>query len=209
MGDEHYDDSKPTTYLQYLDMKNLYGYAMTQKLPTGFFRSSIPSDSATGYVLEVSLAYPNHLHDAHSDYALAPERKHIRNEDLSPYAKTLWKKLHGKNEDDELPSRVTVENLVTTLEDKDHYVVHYRNLRLYLQLGMEIKQIHRVLEFHQEFWMKSYIDFNTEQRKKATSFQKNFYRLMNCSVFGKITSFLRFCYTKSKIVSVNFKFIRT
>ena len=84
LGDEHYDDSKPTTYLQYLDMNNLYGYAMTQKLPTGFFRfladdeikeldiSSIPSDSPTGYVLEVSLAYPNHLHEA-------PERKHIRN----------------------------------------------------------------------------------------------------------------------------------
>ena len=198
LGEQHYDSTKPTSYLQYLDMNNLYGYAMAQKLPTGLFRfldeeemeefniNSKAKDGSKGYILEVSLTYPEQLHDLHSDYPLAPERKKVDDHDLSPYATLLWKKLNGKKTDDKLPPRAAVEKLLTTLSDKDHYVVHYRTLQLYIQQGMEIKQIHRVLEFHQEAWMKSYIDFNTEQRKKAkTTFQKNFYKLMNCAVFGE------------------------
>ena len=74
LGEEHYDPKKPTSYLQYLDMNNLYGFAMQYPLPTGFFRFlneeeiknidilSIPADASTGYLLEVSLTYPKHLH---------------------------------------------------------------------------------------------------------------------------------------------------
>ena len=85
-----------------------------------------------------------------------------------------------------MPPRASVEKLITSLDDKNSYVLHYRNIQLYLLLGMEIKKTHRVLEFYQEAWMKSYIDFNTKERKKAKSaFQKKFYKLMNCSVFGE------------------------
>ncbi|MEW8545032.1 MAG: hypothetical protein AB2693_16025, partial [Candidatus Thiodiazotropha sp.] len=146
----------------------------------------IPKDGDTGYILEVALAYPKNLHDSHNDYPLAPEQKQVKDDQLSPYAANLWEKLHGKTDSEPLPSRAKVEKLMTTLEDKEKYVVHYRNLQLYLQLGLEIKDIHRILEFRQDAWMKPYIDFNTEMRKKATStFQKNFYKLMNVSVFGK------------------------
>lgn len=197
---DNYDVTKPTSYLLYLDMNNLYGLAMNEKLPIGSFRflnqreikqfviEHVPRDGDVGFMLEVSLEYPEHLHVLHNDYPLAPERKVIEDETLSPYSKLIWKKLHGKSEEDKLPPRGKVEKLVTTLEDKDHYVVHYRNLQLYLNLGMKIKQIHRILEFQQEAWMKPYIDYNTAMRKKATSpFQKNFYKLMNVSVFGKVS----------------------
>ena len=68
-----------------------------------------------------------------------------------------------------------------------NYVVHYRNLKLYVQLGMEIKSIRRPLEFDQDRWLKCYIDFNTQKRKIAkTQFKKNFYKILNCSVFAKM-----------------------
>ncbi|MCG8113271.1 MAG: DNA polymerase, partial [Candidatus Thiodiazotropha taylori] len=195
---DNYDPSEPTSYLLYLDMNNLYGFSMIQKLPTGSFRFlsereigqfdvlSVPEGGDKGYIVECSIKYGDHLHELHNDYPVAPEKKHVQDDELSPYAVGLWKQLHGKMDDDPLPPRVKVEKLMVTLEDKEKYVVHYRNLQLYLRLGLEIKNVHRVLEFSQEAWMKPYIDFNTEMRKKATStFQKNFYKLMNVSVFGK------------------------
>ena len=65
------------------------------------------------------------------------------------------------------------------------YVLHYQNLQLYLDLGLKIKKVHRVVEFDQSPWLKQYIDFNTEKRKHAkTSIKKDFFQLMNDGVFG-------------------------
>ena len=60
-----------------------------------------------------------------------------------------------------------VSKLVPTLRDKKEYVLHYRNLQLYLDLSLKIKKVHRVLKFDQSPWLKQYIDFNTEKRKHA------------------------------------------
>ena len=119
------------------------------------------------YILEVDLGYPEHLHDSHNDYPLAPEHKSISNDQLSPYAMAVWKKLHGKAESDKLPPRAKVEKLLTTLENNKNYVLHYGNLQLYLQLGMKLKKIHRILEFEQEAFLKPYIEFNTKMRQQA------------------------------------------
>ena len=85
-----------------------------------------------------------------------------------------------------------VEKLVLNLRDKNHYVLHYRNLQLYLSLGMKLKKVHRALRFEQSPWMEPYIRMNTELRKQATSaFEKDLYKLMNNSVFGKTMENLR------------------
>ena len=76
--------------------------------------------------------------------------------------------------------------------DKTKYVLHYWNLQLYLSLGMKLKKIRRILEFNETLWMEPYIRMNTEFRTKSKSaFEKDFYKLMNNSVFGKTMENLR------------------
>ena len=79
-----------------------------------------------------------------------------------------------------------VQKQILTLRDKDRYVLHYRNMQLYLSLGMRLKKVHRALRFDQSPWMEPYIRMNTELCRNATSdFEKDLYKLMNNSVFGK------------------------
>ena len=173
-------------YIMYLDANNLYGWAMSQCLPVSNFKwvkdldylekiiYDHPKDSDKGYMLEVDLEYPEELHDMHNSYPLAPESLVVQKEWMSEYQL----KLVGKSKE--------VKKLVPNLMDKKKYVVHYRNLQLYLSLGLKLKKIHRALEFTQSKWMEPYIRMNTELRKKATSdFEKDLYKLMNNSVFGK------------------------
>ena len=128
--------------------------------------------------------YPAHLHDAHNDYPLAPEKKSIKPQHMSEYQRRLMNDL-----DLTMPN---TEKLVLTLEDKEKYVTHYKNLQLYLSQGMRLKKVHRVIEFDQEPWMEPPIRMNTEFRKQAKSdFETDFHKLMNNSVFGKTMENLR------------------
>ena len=190
-----YDESKPNSYIMYLDANNLYGWAMSKPLPkSGFkWKRVMPTEeeimnkkenAKTGWILEVDLEYPAELHKEHNSYPLAPEKKVVKKECMSDYQKRLIKDLELKPPDS--------KKLLLTLEDKNDYVVHYENLKFYLKQGMKLKRVKRVLEFEQECWMEPYIRMNTEFRKQAKNdFEKNFYKLMNNSVFGKTMENLR------------------
>ena len=118
---------------------------------------SVDKKSDVGYLLEVDLDYPNELHELHNDYPLAPERLAVSNDMLSTYCKNIA---------DEYDIKVgNVKKLIPNLGNKTKYVLHYRNLQLYLSLGMKLTKIHRALLFKQFDSMKKYIDFNTKKKK--------------------------------------------
>ena len=164
---EEYDEECPSKYVRYLDANNLYGWAMSQHLLTGTFRwmtdkeinridlGKYKADGKKGLILEVDLECPQELHDLHNDCPVAPEKAKVSKDMLSGYCKGIAEKYNI--------SIGQVNKLFSMLRDKKEYVLHYRNLQLYLDLGLKIKKVHRVLEFDQSPWLKQYIDFNTEK----------------------------------------------
>jgi hypothetical protein len=193
---ETYDPAQSLSYLLYLDANNLYGYAMCQFLPKSAFKwntetwikeriLALNDVAEMGYLFEVDLHYPLSLHDLHNGYALAPENIQVKNHMLNEW-QTKVQIRDGKGWRYEERKDNGVKKLCTTFYDKEKYVVNYRTLKLYLQLGLELKHVHRVIEFEQSDFMNSYIMKNTEERKNAKNdFEKDFYKLMNNSVFGK------------------------
>jgi hypothetical protein len=126
------------------------------------------------------LAYPEGLHELHNSLPLAPERLLVTKDMLSPYAQSFNHPV-GK-----------VEKLVPNLYNKTKYITHYKNLKFYIEQGLILTKVHRVLAFDQEPWMKSYIDKNTESRKLASDdFEKDLYKLLNNAVFGKTMENMR------------------
>ena len=170
-----FDESKPSTFIQYFDANNLYGWAMSQKLPTEGFKwidvdkSKVlkllgKTDTNNFYIFEVDLDYPESLWDSHNDYPLASEKVKI----------------------DE------IDKLICSFHPKKHYVLHYGNLKQYLQEGMILKKVHRGIKFNQSPWMEPYIRKNTNLRKCTNNdFEKDFFKLMNNSVFGKTIENIR------------------
>ena len=192
-----YDPEESSKYIMYLDANNLYGYAMSESMPTGGFKwmtrreisefdlAQVGPDDDEGYILEVDLEYPAHLHDLHNDYPLAPESLPVTSDILSPYCTELLATL-GKS----APPKT--QKLIPNLHSKKKYVVHSQNLQFYVEMGMKVRKIHRILKFNQSQWLADYINFNTEKRKLATStFEKDFYKLLNNSMFGKSMEQLR------------------
>ena len=155
----------------HLDANNLYGWAMSQKFPVnGFewvkdlsqvkenFIKNYDENSDKGYFLEVDAEYPKNLFNLHRDLPFLNERKKI-----------------GKS-----------NKLICDVHDTKNSIVHIKSLKQVLNHGLIIKKVHRVTQINQKAWLKSYIDMNTKLRKKAKNdFEKDFFKLMNNSVFGK------------------------
>ena len=102
---------------------------------------SINEKSLIGYFLEVDLEYSGELHELHNDYPLTPEKLAVFSDMLSKYCKKISNKYEIKVGD--------AKKLIPNLGQKTNYVLHYRNLQLYLSLGIKLTKIHRVLEFEQ------------------------------------------------------------
>ena len=161
----NYNENKEDSYIYQVDCNNLYGWSMCQYLPTDGFEwiadfdltliDTYESKDSVGYVLQVDLDYPDHLHDNHSDYPLAPEHLKID--------KTV--------------------KLTQNLQNKKHYILHTDNLKYYLSKGLILKTIHKVIKFNQSAWLKPYIEKNSKLRQNAKNdFEKDYYKLLQTLV---------------------------
>ena len=144
------------------------------KFTTDFIKNyDVNSDK--GYMFEATIIYPEKLHDKHKDLPFLPDKQIINK----------------------------CQKLICSIYDKEKYVVHIRALKQALNYGLELEKVHNVIEFKQEAWMKSYIDMNTELRKNTNNeSDKNFFKLMNNSVFGKTMESVR-NYRDIKLVRAN------
>jgi hypothetical protein len=271
-----FDETKPRTYISYLDANNLYGGCMCMPLPTGSFKKlnidetlndeqikliintqarsiadnldqlalefpiatidyntlesignsvsfidvlKTADDSETGYVLVIDAEFPPELHALFNDYPIMPEKIEVKENMLSPYQNKLLTQdkcnecnlitrsniqcntctLTKCNECEFISCRscgfmqcdksqfIKCKKMVLSLLKKEKYTIHYRNLKLYIQLGLRVTKVHQIWSFNQSNFMKEkFIDFNTTLRQKAkSSFEQDFYKLKNNATFGK------------------------
>ena len=169
----NHNKNEESSYLEYLDANNLYGWTMSQKLPVRNFKwiekgdiskfnevfiKNYDENSNKGYIFEVDVKYPEKIRMLHSDLAFLPEIMKINK----------WTKLS------------------CTIQNKENYIIHIRALKQAVNHGLKLEKVHKVIELDQEAWLKPYIDMNTDLRKEAKNdFEKDFFKLMNNSVFGK------------------------
>ena len=160
-----YNKKKKSLCIQYWDVSNLYGWAMSQKLSVNNFEwikdtSQFIEDFIKNYVdesdernfLEVDVQHLEKLLELHDDLSFLPERIEIEK----------------------------VKKLVTNLHDKNEYVTHIRNLKQISNQRLVLKNVHRVIKFNQKAWVKACIDMSTGLRKNAKyDFEKDFFKLLN------------------------------
>ena len=173
---KNYHKNITSLYLMYLNANNLYGWRMSQKLPVNGFKwvkklskfnerssaedfiKNYDENSNKEYIIEVDVEYPKNLFNLHKDLPFLAERKEIEK----------------------------CKKLVCNIHSKENYVVRLRALKQALNHGLILKNVHRVVQFNQEGWLKPHIDLNTKLRTEAKSyFEKDFFKLMNNAVFGK------------------------
>ena len=198
MGKE-YNALLQAVYILYIDANNLYGLAMSRALPYGKFEwitdekleeirldihksiMKIDHEGPEGVILEVDLEIDPELHDKFNELPPAPIKRCVNPEELSrTYQQPLMADIGTGTGIYRTPK------LICDLANKTGYIAHYSTLQEYIKMGVKITKVHRGIQFCQKAWMAEYINFNTFKRSQARNeFEKNFWKLMNNSSFGK------------------------
>ena len=183
----------------YIDANNLYGWAMSQYLPTGDFKKikfgcdedyehdellideikedilNTPVDNEYGYFIECDLEYPAEIKEKTENFPLCPYQTKADPECFSDYMNSVKQ-----------PNYKPTEKLMCDLTNKQKYMIHYRMFKSYTKMGMKVTKIHTIYRLKQSLWLEKYIIHNTQKRTKAkTNFEKDLYKLMKNAFFGK------------------------
>lgn len=180
----------------YLDKNNLYGMAQSFALPHSEFEwmneeelkafdvtKDVTNEDGIGYILEVTLRYPERLHKEHNSFPLAPHTMTCEGDKLSDYATKCLDELKpsGKNRRSYKATKLTA-----TFHDRVEYLCHGINLKLYVELGLELVTIHRGIKFHQTAFLRPYIDLCTRKRAASkTKSESDYYKLQCNASYGK------------------------
>ena len=192
-------ESDESTKFLYVYANTLYGWAMSQYLPTGDFKkikfgcdedyeydeilideikadiSNTPDDNEYGYFIECDLEYPAEIKENTENFPLCAYQTKADPELFTTYMNSVKQ-----------PNYKPTEKLMWDLTNKQKYMIHYRMFKFYTKMGMKVTKIHTIYRFKQSLWLEKYINHNTQKRTKAkTNFEKDLYNLMNNAFFGK------------------------
>jgi len=183
----HHATRSSTDDLLYIDANNLYGYALSLKLPISDFKwvdgcdiLEKFNDKSINMVLEVDITIPENLMDYCDDLPFAPEKRKIQKQWLTDYM---------NSENDQFHS---TEKLLLTHFKKEKYVVHADILKFYQSQGVIVDTYHRAIEFKEDYVFREYITYNSIKRSNAkNAFTKDYYKLKNNALYGKSVENLR------------------
>ena len=194
MGDRHVQSDENKQIL-YIDANNLYGWAMSQYLPTGDFKKiklcceydsvlmneikedifNTPDDNEYGYFIECNLEYPAEIKEKTKNFPFCPYQTKADPNLFSGYMNNINQ-----------PNYKPTSKLMCDVTNKSKYMIHYRMFKFYLNQGMKVTKIHTINRFKQSPWLAKYIDHNTQKRTVAkTNLEKDLYKLINNAFFGK------------------------
>ena len=196
MGDRHVQSNENKQIL-YIDANNLYGWAMSQYVPTGEFEIlplnpcnytdnynleqlvedllQIPDDNEYGFFIECDLEYPAEIKEKTKNFPFCPYQTKADPNLFSGY-------MNNVNQ----PNYKPTSKLMCDVTNKSKHMIHYRMFKFYLNQGMKVTKIHTIYRFKQSPWLGKYIDHKTQKRTVAkTNFEKDHYKLMNNAFFGK------------------------
>ena len=190
MGDR-YIKSDENKKILYIDANNLYGHSMSEYLPYDEIELwhghpdllmnwldeilNTPDDSDIGYFIEIDLTYPDNIKQKTKNFPFAPENKKINPDNFNDYMKEIKPVTY-----------IQSSKLICDWSDKKNYLIHYRMLKFYIRHGMIVDKVHNIISFKQSRWLEKYISFNTQKRNKAKNdFEKDFYKLLNNTFYGK------------------------
>ena len=216
-----FNPTKQSCDLLYVDANNLYGHALSQRLPRSNFRwlsdkeisqldiSTFDFSQDEGLILEVDLSYPTDVQDRTEDLPFAPEKLVVDQGMFTPLMVKQWSHLmtlrYGKAD----KTYRGCSKLLLTHYNRENYVVHGQLLQFYLKHGMQLTKIHRAIRFQQSAIFEPYISYNSMKRQKAKNpFEKDFYKLKNNALFGKTMENVRghinfrLCNTEEKLITL-------
>ena len=183
------------TYINGLCAKKLplngYKWTNVEEFDSDFIKN-YDDNSDKGYLVEVDVEYPKELCSSHRDLPFLCEKRRKLHKEFEYKVSKEVKKTHKKVYKTFNITQEPENKLIATIQDKNKYVVCISTLKQALNHGLKLEKVHRVIEFNQSAWLKPYIDKNTALRKLAKNeFEKDFFKLMNNSVFGKMIENVR------------------